>query len=266
MAVQTNSAEDKHSGIRRLIYDGAEIAGGAAASALGFLAGGPAGAAVFGAIGAAAAVTLRHIGEEVSERLLAPREQVRVGGVLAIAAGEIHQRLERGEALRADGFFEPKGASRSDAEEVAESVLLKSQREPEEKKIPYMGHLFAAVSFDPQISAQLAHQIIKTAEQLTYRQLCILKLAVVKQSFFLREGDYRNLGGDFAKELYQVLYECLDLSHRGLINFGGEVVFGPTDVKPGNMTVQGLGADIFNLMKLALIPELDLAPIAAQLR
>lgn len=271
MTDQSNSAEDKHGGIRRLINIGAEIAGGAVGGALGFLAGGPGGAALLGAGGAAAAAALKNIGEEASERLLGPREQVRVGGVLAIAAGEIRQRLESGESVRTDGFFEPKGASRSDAEEVAESVLLKSQREPEEKKIPYMGHLFAAVAFDTQISAQMAHQIIKIAEQLTYRQLCILKLAGLKlaglnQPFVLREGDYRSQGGGFTKELYQVLYECLDLYYKGLINFGGEVAFGPTDVKPGSMTVQGLGADVFNLMKLALIPDSDLAPIAVQLR
>lgn len=266
MPENINSNEDKHIGIRRLINTGAEIAGGAVGGALGFLAGGPTGAALLGAGSTAVAVALMHIGEEAAKRLLGPREQVRVGGVLAIAAGEIHQRLEQGESVRTDGFFEPKGGSRSDAEEVAESVLLKSQREPEEKKIPYMGHLFAAVAFDPQISAQLAHQIIKTAEHLTYRQLCILKIAVVKQSFALRSSDYRNHGGSFAKDLYQILYECLDLYHRGLINFGGKVAFGPTDVKPGSMTIQGLGADIFNLMKLGLIPNDELTPIAVQLR
>lgn len=101
-----NSGEDKNSGIRRLINTGAEIAGGAVGGALGFLAGGPAGAAILGASGAAAAAALKHIGEEASERLLGPREQVRVGGVLAIAAGEIHQRLERGESVRTDGFFD----------------------------------------------------------------------------------------------------------------------------------------------------------------
>ncbi|KAA0910466.1 hypothetical protein [Pusillimonas sp. ANT_WB101] len=266
MNKKSNSAEDKHNGIRHLINTGAEIAGGAVGGALGFLAGGPVGAALLGAGGAAAATALRHIGEEASERLLGPREQVRIGGVLAIAASEIRQRLEKGESLRNDDFFEPKGALRSDAEEVAESVLLKSQREPEERKLPYMGNLFAAVAFDSQISAQLAHQITKVAEQLTYRQLCILKLATVKESFSLRADDYRNHGGGFAKELYQVLYECLDLYYRGLINFGGEVAFGPTDVKPGSLTVQGLGVDIFNLMKLASIPESDLTPITAQLK
>ena len=166
---EPDTNHDEHSGIRRLINTGAEIAGGAVGGALGFLASGPVGAALLGAGGAAAAAALKHIGEEASERLLGPREQVRVGGVLAIAAGQIQQRLEQGEAVRTDGFFDEKASGRSDGEEVAESILLKSQREPEEKKIPYMGHLFAEVAFDPQISAQLAHQIIKTAEQLTYR-------------------------------------------------------------------------------------------------
>jgi len=143
--------------------------------------------------------------------------------------------------------------------------LLKSQREPEEEKIPYMGHLLSSVAFDDQISAEMAHQITKTAEQLTYRQLCILKVAVVKEAFGLRNEDYRG-HGSFSKEIYQVLYECLDLYNRGFINFGGEVAFGPTDVAPGKMTVQGLGADLFNLMKLATIPDEALVPIVMQLR
>ncbi len=265
MTEKPGEEKEKSSGVRRLIDAGAEIAGGAVGGALGFLAGGPVGAALGGAGGAAAALALKHIGDEASKRLLGPRESVRVGGVLAIAAEEIRQRIERGEQVRTDGFFEQKKTGRSDAEEVAESVLLKSQREPEEKKIPYMGHLLSSVAFDPQIGAHMAHQITKAAEQLTYRQLCILKLAAVKDNFGLRQADYRGQGS-FSKDLYQVLYECLDLYHKGFINFGGEVAFGPTDVKPGKMTVQGLGADIFNLMKLALIPNEDLVPIAAQLK
>jgi hypothetical protein len=297
----------KNESIQKLINGGAEIAGGAVGGALGFLAGGPIGAMVLGAGGAAAAMALKHIGQEVSERLLGPREKVRVGGILAIAASEINQRIQNGESVRSDGFFDEKPSGRSDAEEVAESVLLKSQREPEEKKIPYMGHLlssvafdrdcsvfgeisfqqqyvatsmilnyymwhpkaaftnFGTITFDAQISAQMAHQITKAAEQLTYRQLCILKLAVVKQAFGLRDGDYRG-HGPFSKELYQVLYECLDLYHRGFVNFGGGVALGLTDVAPGKMTVQGLGADLFNLMKLAAIPDEDLVPIAMQLK
>ena len=265
MSEQRDNETNKNDRIQALLSGGAEIAGAAVGGALGFLAGGPISAALLGAGGAAVAKALKHIGQEVSERLLGPREKVRVGGVLAIAAAEIKQGIANGESVRTDGFFDEKPSGRSDAEEVAESVLLKSQREPEEKKIPYMGYLLSNIAFDPEISAQMAHQITKAAEQLTYRQLCILRLAVVKQAFGLRSGDYRGQGS-FSKELYQVLYECLDLYHRGFINFGGEVAFGPTDVAPGKMTVQGLGADLYNLMKLATIPNEDIAPIATQLR
>jgi hypothetical protein len=265
MSEQRGDDAGNADGIRRLIDGGAEIAGGAVSGALGFLAGSLIGGAALGAGGAAVAVALRHIGQEVSERVLGPREKVRVGGVLAIAAAEISQRIANGERVRSDGFFDEKQSGRSDAEEVAEGVLLKSQREPEEKKIPYMGHLLSSLAFDGKISAQMAHQITKAAEQLTYRQLCILKLAVVKQSLGLRSADYRGQGS-FSKELYQVLYECLDLYHRGFINLGTEVAFGPTDIAPGRMTIQGLGADVFNLMRLATIPEEDLIPIAAQLK
>jgi hypothetical protein len=251
--------------IRNLIDSGAEIAGGAVGGALSFLAGDPIGATMSGAGGAVVTSVLRYIGNEVSERHLGPREKIRIGGVLAIAASEINRRIQRGEKIRDDDFFEEEQKGRTDAAEVLESVLLKSQREPEEKKLPYMGYMLANIVFDREIKAEMAHQITKVAEQLTYRQLCVLKLAVVKDSFDLKNGDYRGQGS-FSKELYQILYECLYLSQMGLINFGGEVVFGPTDIAPSNMTVQGLGVDLYDLMQLQLIPNPDIVPVAAVLK
>lgn len=252
-------------GLRGLISGSAEIAGGAVGGALGFLAGGPLGAALLGAGGSAAAMILKHVGEEASERMLGPREKVRLGAALAISASDIRERIEKGQKPRDDGFFAPKVNGRSDAEEVAEGVLQKAQREVEEKKVQYMGYLLSNVAFASDISPAMAHQIIKAAEQLTYRQLCILKLAVVKQAFGLRATDYRG-SGSFSKELYQILYECLDLYHRGFINIGGEVAFGPTDIAPAKLTVQGMGADVFNLMRLAVIPNEDVVPIGLKLK
>ena len=223
---------------------------------VGFLAG-PAGVIVSG--------TLKGIGKDIKERQLSLREDFRVGKVLAITALEIHQRIENGESLRDDGFFDKKPTSRSDAKEVAEAIMLKCQREPQEKKIEYMGYLLASIAFDPNISADMGQQLVKSAEELTYRQFCILKLATVKNRFGLRGEDYRGQG-TIAIELSQILYECLDLYHRAYINFGGEVAFGPTDVKPGSMVVQGIGAYLYNLMKLSSIPDDDLIPIAEVLK
>ncbi len=265
---QRHTAENDER-IRRLITAGTELLGGSAAgaasAAMGFLVAGPAGAAVGGTAAAAISMAWRQLGSEIAARLLSPREEARVGFVLAHAAAEIQERIKIGETLRDDGFFDPQKVGRSDAEEVAESVLLTSQREPEEKKLPYMAHLLANLAFDSTIGVHMAHQVTNAAEQLTYRQLCILRLATVKHRFALRDTDYRDQPS-FSRPLYQILYECLHLYNDGYISFGGEVALGLTDTVPGNMDVQGLGVDIFNLMRLYTIPESEIAPIVAVLK
>ena len=218
-----------------------------------------------GVVGVTASIAVQRIGDEILSRQLGPREARRVGRVITLAASEIVKRCVSGEKVRDDGFFTEQAPGYSNAEEVWESVLLKSQREPEEKKLPYMAHLLENLAFDISISVDMAHQITKVAELLTYRQLCLLKLSVVKDRFNLRTNDYRNQHS-FGKDLYQILYEYLDLYVRGFVNFGGKVVFGPTDIKPGSSTVQGLGADTYSLMRLDLIPDNDLTSIAVHLK
>ena len=252
--------------LRRMIDEGAEIVGGAGGAALGLLSGDPLLTSALGGVGAVAASALRHVGHEFVDRFLGPRERKRVGAVLAVIAQDIHAQRTRGAEFRTDGFFDAGSGGRRDADEVAESVLLKCQREPEEKKVPYMGHFFAHVAFRPDISALMAHQLAKHAEQLSYRQFCLLSIATYrKPQYGLRPEDYRGQG-PFTTELMQVLYELLDLYNRGFVNFQGEVVFGPTDIKPGSMQSQGLGSHLAALLDVRLIPDDDLTPIVAQLR
>ena len=272
MSEKSGRDAEKNDGIRQLINYGTEIASGAVGAALGLLIGDSVGAVIGGAGGPIAAITLRSIGQEILERQLGPREKVRIGAAFTIAAADIRQRIESSESLREDDFFDEKQMGRSDAEEVAESVLLKVQREPEEKKIQYMGYLLSSIAFDPQISVHMAHQLTKAAEQLTYRQLCILKLCVVKDNFGLRDNNYREQE-TFKKDLHQVLYECADLHNREYIHSGGNTVTFQENVlsrvmsvKPSGMTLQGIGEDLFKLMKLSLIPDQDIIPIATQLK
>jgi hypothetical protein len=266
MPTEDTSDTDSNDGaIRKLLGAGAEIAGAAVGGALGFFASGPAGAAVGGAAGAVASSVLRHIGDEISERVLSPRERARVGGVLALVAAEVESRIATGQRLRSDGFFDLGAFGRSDAEEVAEAVLLRSQREAEERKLPYVAHLFSSIAFDANIGAEMAHQLIKVSEQLTYRQLCLLRLSVVRMEFGLRDDDYRDQK-EFPITLLQVLYECFDLYTRGLVNFGGTVAFGPADVRPGMMIAQGLGAYLYNTMQLYQVPMEEVDIVAKALK
>ena len=280
-----HAAQENHGDEQSLKYmlEIASSGGGSLAGAfLGLLVAGPAGGLVGalcgGAGGKAIEIALRVASQEIWARQLSTRERMRIGTVLDVVITEIRRRVEAGESVRADGFFDEKETVRSDAEEVAESVLLKVQREPEEKKIQYMGYMLSSIPFHPEISVQMAHQLTKIAEQLTYRQLCILKLSVVKDKYGLRGKDYRD-HDDFGKDLYQVLYACAELYNKEYINFGGEANFhigehmdyGATIHRltraiPARMTLQGIGADLFKLMNLSLIPCEDIAPIAEQLK
>lgn len=262
MSEEHNTGEAQ---FRRLIDAGAEISGGALGSALGFLAAGPAGAAAGGAGGAAAAAVLKHVGGEVSARLLSHREQVRVGGVLALVASEVEKRLAKGEKLHDDAFFNSETNGRSSADEISESILLKSQREPEERKLPYMAHLLANIAFDDSINLYLAEQLTKAAEQLSYRQLCLLRIGAIRERLQLRSSSYKK-HEPFTRDVLQVLYECYDLSIRGYVSTGGSPAFGPDDIVPAEMNPQGIGGELHNLMRLFLIPDDDLLSIASVLR
>lgn len=128
-----------------------------------------------------------------------------------------------------------------------------------------MALLIGNIAFNADINVGLAHQLVRTAEELTYRQLSILKIAAMMEDRrALHQGSYRGQR-NFDKPLYGVLYECYDLYVRGLINFGGSAVLGLTDVEPTSMRVQGMGADLFSEMGLATIPQADLDPIISQL-
>ena len=259
------ASEEKNSPVRRLIHGSAELGGAAVGSALGFLAGGPAGAAALGAAGVAITKVFDQLGKEVSDRLLGPRESQRIGGVIAIAAAHIRERLEHGDHVRNDGFLDKGVSGRSDADEVAERVALTVQRDPEEKKLQYIGRFYSNVVFDSEISLPMAHQIIKASEQMTYRQFCLLKIFGVDAiRNTLRDSDFRNQS-EFPIRLRQILYECFILARHYYI-VDESYILGVTDLRPRNTRTQGLGADMFNMLGLARIPMDDLVPIIRQLR
>ena len=199
MTDESEARVSEDSGTRRLIASGAEIAGGVstglASAATALILGGLEGAALGGAASSSLSLGLRWLGGELSARLLSPRKEQRPGYVYTVAAAEIAERVKNGEPVREDGFFGESGRGRSEAEEVWESILMKSQREPEERKLPYMAHLLASLAFAEEVGAHMAHQLTKAADQLTYRQPCILKLIAHQERYSLREGDYTELDG-----------------------------------------------------------------------
>jgi hypothetical protein len=72
------------------------------------------------------------------------RETKRIGATLTFAAAKIKERLDSGQNLRSDGFFDEDASNRAPADEIAEGVVIAAQREHEEKKLKFYGNLLAS--------------------------------------------------------------------------------------------------------------------------
>ena len=211
-----------HKGIVELLTAGSEVAGGVAGAAIGLIAAGPAGGLVGGGVGPLITYALKKLGSEVHQRMLAPREQQRIGGVIAFAIQRIKEKLDAGESIRTDGFFDSQPDSRSAADEVYEGVILAAQREHEEKKLPFMGNLIANLAFRPDIERGYANYLVRLGGELSYRQLGLFVVFALKDRSRLRQSDYRT-EQLFPPLLLGLLHEAYDLEQRGLIASGSRV-------------------------------------------
>jgi len=167
-----------------LFRAGAGIACSASGTALGLLLGGPVGAAAGGA--------LEWVGLEFQNRFLVPRERARVGAVLAFAIERLDTLTRAGEKIREDGFFLDEVAGSAGAE-IIEGVLLAAQRDQGEKKTRFYGNLLAAIATTPDIDRGLANLLLRRAQQLSYRQLCLLAIVQERARYPLRDERLRPL-------------------------------------------------------------------------
>jgi hypothetical protein len=255
------ATDDHRSDVERateLIEGGADLAGASIGAAVGLI-GGPELVVGGAAVGVVASRAFRRMGSELQQRVLAPRQRVRVGAALAVAAEMISTRLDAGEVPRSDGFFEASSAGRPAAEEVLEGVLQAAGEAFEERKVPFLGKLYASVAFDPSVGRPQANFFIAVAERLTFRQLVLM--AVVSRR------DAEPLATSAANEVppRQVHFgeklglEADDLERRGLITQGlpgsppkaGARAFVEAGSRPVlNLSLTGPGEQLHELMGL----------------
>jgi hypothetical protein len=256
----TDSESDRTT---RLIQSGADLAGASVGAAVGLVGGAP-GAFGGAAAGVAATRALRHLGSEVEQRWLAPRQRIRVGAAFAVAAESIALRLEAGETPRSDGFFDSRAGERSPAEELLEGVLVAAADSYEERKVPYLGRLFASLVFDSAVSRGFANFMIRTAERLTFQQLVIM--AVVWEGDATPAAEEARTEGPPKRVLFsdEVGMEVDELERLGLVGRGepggspkrgGMTFVDASGMPPSNLTLPGPGMKLYDLMGLSDIPQ-----------
>lgn len=237
---------------RQLLLSGSELAGASLGGALGFLAGGPGGAAAAGALGVVIARSLAH----AADKVMSHRERMRVGSVAAVALARIAERLTAGDQPRRD-FFDEQGEMQPPGEQLLEGVLLKARDEYEEKKLDYIGRFYGNLVFTSNISAPVASFLLKTLERLTYRQMSMLALISASGKV-----DFRNLRSQdhSAPELEVLKREEMDLHSSDLGSLGLVRGAGPFDDE-----LNALGTALVQLAELDRIPERTISELKALL-
>ncbi len=260
---EKNSA--KNDRVLQLIETSSEITGSAISGlAAGLLSGDPVTTIGVSVGSKLIQIGFRKIGNEILERMIGPREKIRAGAAFAFALAGIRQRLEKGEKPREDGFFDKDFSDRSKDEEILENVILKCQREPEEKKIRYISNVYVNTVFEQEISADLSHKIIKSAEQLTYQQLCILSMVGRREK---GQEFLTSFEPEFSLELSKLLHDCFELVTNGYIQGGLTVTFSGRlpqyeALDSHSMFLENIGIALFQLLYLQDIPDDDIGPIA----
>ena len=208
--------------------------------------------------------TFRYGANLFVNRVLASREKARVGVVYALAAHKIKERLDNGEQLRTDDFFDRDVTDRSKSDEIVEAMLISAQREHEEKKLLYLANLLAFIAFESRVDVGMANYMIKIASSLTYRQYCILALAVNVTHTGLHSAPFSN-EQNAATQVWTLLIEIFDLFRLQLVGFGGGFITDVLEMPLERLRLDDFGAYLHVAMKLEKIPSQDTAAIVTLL-
>jgi hypothetical protein len=164
---------------------------------------------------------------------------------------------EAGHTLRRGDFFTYDPTGRLPAEKIFESALLKCRNEPREKKAQFLGNLFANAVFT-DVAPDDVHAVLRIAERLTYRQICVLALVG-------KHGEYH---ADEVKDAKRLEDEIVinELFELGIYKLNLLTV---SDALPQGERKQALapvGRMCFDLMSLQDASEKDLCKLADLLK
>lgn len=186
--------------------------------------------------------------KDLLNRFLSKREIERVKTVREMSLEKIEEKLKSGNQIRNDGFFD--NGEKSNASEVFEGILLVAKSTYEEKKLEMLSNMFSNIAFDESISSAIANQLVKLADDLTYRQLLIIRCVGIGQisdeyGINIRKQDtYTEVTGI---ENVGIAIDTFNLYQRGCLS-SKSVILCSAGINPSELSVTGYGALLWKLM------------------
>ena len=180
------------------------------------------------------------------------REEQRVAEVALWAAAELAILEARGERLR-DDISDDDSTSQAS---LLEGVLRMGRTAYEGKHARHIGIFWARVCASRTVDFGLGHHVLRQAEGLSYRQICLLSLfahpqVLVRYDFrsrnqYLRSRSQEEQSGYEADEpkpdMVAVLQEALHLSRIGMVDRDDSTaILDWSDIRPGGMRLTEFG-------------------------
>ena len=141
-------------------------------------------------------------------------------------------------------------------------------------QVVYIGSLFKNGCFDSSVDSGTLHFLCKESENLTYRQLCIIKIAneMREKQYPLRSKPFQHLitikdiRRNITPEQFSTLAECVVLRDKGYLTFHFRTTPGIEleilrYMVPNTMESLPTGTLMYEHMNLKSIPEADVLPV-----
>src|SRR5690606_27047947 len=154
---------------------------------------------------------------------------------------------------------------RSSAEELCEGILLKAKTEFQEKKIKYIGALYANSIFSSGVSPEDVNHMLSAVEGWTYRKLRIIALYGKKNYIFperkiMKDPYIWYENATFSLSTRAVLQDIFELINMGIIDRMRINLTDHLSLIPERFQLTNLGEQYFELMSLDEIPLQELEP------
>jgi len=245
--------------LKKYLDQGIDIVGGGIGGALSLI-GGPLGAIGGGALG----VAITHGIKEILDRQLSNRQEIRVSASTVYILSGIAGKLENGEQIRQDNFFENE-YGRSSAEELFEGIILKCKDQYQEKKIQFLSKIYENTIFDQSISYETANQIVIISEGFTYRKICVVafygRIDDFDRTFILKEPYCWYENATYSLDTEMLNQDIFDLMNLGILDNNNTMTSTRDYIVPNNFKLTEIGEILFSLMDLNEVIVEDINPI-----
>lgn len=256
-----NPKTKQKSSIQEVLEIGAEVTGSITAALIQSTIEPAAGIFLSAAGGPILTHTFKAMADQLTKNYFGERSIQRSSAVFGYALLKIAKLDESQQTIREESFFKSDKYGRSPAEELLEAAIISAEKEYEERKLQYLGNLYANIVVNPEIKREYAIHFIRIINQLSFRHLCLMELFYKR--FLQREELVRSkLRGldDHGIRQADIISEIYDLEQKGLLDLHIPLTY---DAKTGRkdtlaqdkINLTALGKSFCELLSLNEIPE-----------